>query len=79
MSEALKPCAHCGETRINIHKVDDCEYCTYLPSIRFEVVCSGCCLTIVRATEEEAIAAWNLRASPSWSTEPPRDTRQNWI
>ena len=76
MSDYLKPCAHCGETGIDIREDTDCEHCTYVPGKHFKVTCSWCYLSIIRDTKEEAIAAWNRRASPSWSTEPP--TAPGW-
>jgi len=73
MSDYLKPCAHCGGTGIDIREDKDCEHCTYASGKRFRVTCSRCYLSIIRDTEEEAIAAWNLRVSPSWSMELPAE------
>ena len=67
MSEALKPCLHCGATEgpivINVHDFDD-EQAKLCPS-PFHVLCVECGIrTQDCKTEEEAIAAWNRQ----WTT-----------
>ena len=75
MSEALKPCPFCGDKAILwCEKPKSSDYgwlaaCFSCHSQTGYVARIGG----IHKTEEAAIAAWNRRASPSWSTEPPTE------
>jgi len=69
MIEALKPCPFCGSDQVFVWKRPEA-----IP--RYFVICPGpgCERDINgESTQQQAIAAWNRRASPSWSTEPPTE------
>ena len=70
MSEALKPCPFCGSDQVFVWKRPEA-----IP--RYFVICPECERDINgESTQQQAIAAWNRRASPSWSTECP--TEEGW-
>ena len=88
MIEALKPCPACGHNKPYAHmRVQWGDKPSIHDNRRWAVFCGDAgggkwkkdtCRFLVDAceTEEEAIAAWNRQASPSWSTEPP--TEEGW-
>ena len=70
MIEALKPCPFCGgKASLWCEKLKPSYY-------GWLVVCFSC---HINKTQEEVIAAWNRRASPSWSTEPPAEEGFYWV
>ena len=54
----LDRCKHCGG------KADALEF---QEQLRYCVICKSCGLQVVKATKEDAIAAWNRRAEPTFA------------
>ena len=73
MSEALSPCPFCGSDQVFVWKRPEA-----IP--RYFIICPECKRDINgESTKQQAIAAWNRRASPSWSTEPPTEEGSYWL
>jgi len=68
----LLNCPFCGSDQVFVWKRPEA-----IP--RYFVICPGCERDINgESTHQQAIAAWNRRASPSWSTEPPTEEGYYW-
>ena len=69
----LLPCAHCGSDNAKI-RTGTCYDKIYKWQTYHQIECVNCNIqTCKYTTEAEAIAAWNRRPAPAWTTEVPTE------